>query len=162
MVSKVVWWGGGGDAHLVTCNISCLSFSSLPLSYPLCPLLHSSPRPIGVGIPRLWSVRSSGRSGHEEYFKSRLAKFQTPTVFDRDLDFYCSTFYRYAEIMKIIIYILYVHKNVSYNLIPEILSCECGYVVISFQSYKISIYIDIPRWFLNPVDGDYKIQSHGK
>src|ERR1700683_5114229 len=49
--------------------------------------------------------------------------------------------------MKIIIYILYIHENASHNLIREILNCGFGYMVISFQSYKISIYIDIPHQF---------------
>ena len=48
---------------------------------------------------------------------STLAKFQTPTVFDWDFDFYGSTFYRSHKIMKIIIYILYAHENASFSLI---------------------------------------------
>jgi hypothetical protein len=64
--------------------------------------------------------------------------------------------------LKYFFYILYIHENVYYNLIQEIPICGFGYMVISFQSYKISIYIDIPRRFLNSVNGDYKIQSHGK
>jgi len=42
------------------------------------------------------------------------------------------------------------------------LNCEFGYVVISFQSYKISIYINNSSRFWNSVNGDYKIQSHSK
>ena len=61
-----------------------------------------------------------------------------------------------------ILYIRYIHENVYYNLIQKILIWGFGYMVISFHSYKISIYINIPHQFLNSVNGDYKIQSHSK
>jgi hypothetical protein len=49
--------------------------------------------------------------------------------------------------MKIITHIRYIHENVSCNLILEVLRCGFGYMVISFPSYKFSIYIDIPHQF---------------
>jgi len=35
-------------------------------------------------------------------------------------------------------------------------------MVILFQNYMISIYIENTRQFWNSVNGDYKIESHGK
>ena len=48
---------------------------------------------------------------------TRLAEFQTPTIFDRDFDFHRSIFYWAPKIVKIIKYILYIYKNVSTILI---------------------------------------------
>src|SRR5882762_441447 len=73
---------------------------------------------------------------------SHLAEFQTPTIFNCEFDLHCSILYRSLKILKIVNYILYIHKNVSIILICMNLNCEFGYVVISFQSYKISIYIN--------------------
>ena len=50
--------------------------------------------------------------------------------------------------MKIITYILYIHENVSTILFWENPIGELGYVIISFQSYRISFYIKIPCRFL--------------
>jgi hypothetical protein len=46
-------------------------------------------------------------------FRTRLAEFQTPTIFDRDFDIYRSIFYSGPKIVKIIIYTLYVHNDIS-------------------------------------------------
>ena len=102
----------------------------------LLPLLHflffstsflpSLPTPIP--LPRThwcWVSLVRGQSGEVDEADaksaqvdlSRLAKFQTPNVFDRDFEFYRSMFYRSPKIMKIIIYVFYVHEKVSYNLI---------------------------------------------
>jgi hypothetical protein len=78
---------------------------------------------------------------------SRLAEFQTPTIFDHNFDFHCTIFYRGPKIAKMIIYIIYICKNVSTILIQAILICGCVYMVISFQSYKITIYIENTRRF---------------
>ena len=48
---------------------------------------------------------------------TRLAEFQTLTIFDRDFDFHRSIFYGAPKIVKIIKYILYIYKNVSTILI---------------------------------------------
>ena len=48
---------------------------------------------------------------------STLAEFQTLTVFDRNCDLHRSIFSRSPKIMKTIMYILYIHKNVSMILI---------------------------------------------
>ena len=47
------------------------------------------------------------------------------------------------KILKINIYILYMHINISEILFCVILSCGLCYVVISFPSYKFSIYSKI-------------------
>ena len=55
-----------------------------------------------------------GCSGHVNLSHlARLAEFQTPIILDRDFYFHRSIFYRAHKIVKIIIYTLYVHKNVS-------------------------------------------------
>ena len=45
--------------------------------------------------------------------RSRLAEFQTPTVFDRDFDFHHSIFKKFPKIVKILIYIFDIHENAS-------------------------------------------------
>ena len=59
-------------------------------------------------------------------------------------------------------YILDIYKNVYRILFQAIHICGLVYMVILFQSYKISIYIENTRRFWNSVNGDYKIQSHSK
>jgi hypothetical protein len=49
--------------------------------------------------------------------RTRLAEFQTPTIFDRGFGLHCSTFVKSLKIVKIIIYIHYIRKNVSPILI---------------------------------------------
>ena len=78
---------------------------------------------------------------------SRLAEFETPTIFDRAFYFHRSIFSRHPKIVKIIICILYIYKNVSTILISAIPICGFDYLVISFQNYRISIYIDNTRRF---------------
>jgi len=42
-----------------------------------------------------------------------LAEFETLTIFNHNFDFHCTIFYRSPKIVKIIIYILQIYKNVS-------------------------------------------------
>ena len=63
--------------------------------------------------------------------------------------------------MKIIIYILYTHKNAYRILIWTIVNCVLCCVVISFQSYRISLFIKNMCRFSKSVNGHYKIESHG-
>ena len=65
---------------------------------------------------------------------------------------YLSIFYRFPKIVKIIIYILCICKNVYKILIWANFICGFVYMVISFQSYKISIYIENARQFWNSVN----------
>ena len=60
------------------------------------------------------------------------------------------------------VYILYICKDVSTISHQAILICEGVYIVISFQSYEISIYIKKTRRFWDSVNGDYELQSHSK
>jgi len=71
-----------------------------------------------------------------------LAECQTPTIFDRDVEFHRNIFYRLPKIVKVIMYILSIYKNVYRILLKAIHICGLVYMVISFQSYKISIYIE--------------------
>jgi hypothetical protein len=64
--------------------------------------------------------------------------------------------------MKMIMCVLYVHENVSTILFPENTIGEVGYVIISFQSCRISFYIEIPRRFRLLLIDTTKQQSHGK
>jgi len=88
-----------------------------------------------------------GRETRTRVDLSHLAEFETPTVFDRAFYFHHSIFPRYPKIVKIIICILYIYKNVSTILISAIPICGFDYLVISFQNYRISIYIDNTRRF---------------
>ena len=101
-----------GLAHLLTWHPCCLSlpppFLSLLTPIPPCNTLVGCP---GVLRSRLVLVQA-GKCQH-----SYLAEFQTPTFFDRDFDFNCSTFSRAPKTMKIIIYILYIDGNAYKNLI---------------------------------------------
>jgi hypothetical protein len=49
--------------------------------------------------------------------RAHLADFQTPTIFDHNFGFHCSTFYRSHKIMQMIIYTYYIHENVSTILV---------------------------------------------
>ena len=63
--------------------------------------------------PHVW-YQSSGRQYEGQHISlSHLAEFQTPTVFDHDFDLHHSIFYNAPKIVKIIIYILYIHRKVS-------------------------------------------------
>jgi hypothetical protein len=87
---------------------------------------------------------------YDEFYKTdpKLeAEFQTPTIFDRDFNFHRSIFYRAPKIVKIIIYILYICKSVSTNFNLSNFNLWVCLYGISFQSYKISIYIQNTRRF---------------
>ena len=60
-------------------------------------------------------------------------------------------------LIKIIICTLYLDENVSMVLI-----CGFCYVIISFESYRISFYNENTRWFCCFTYLYYKQQSHGK
>jgi hypothetical protein len=151
----------------------CLPAKSVPLllllffstySPPLSTHSQSSLQPTG-GLCNFVHGRLRACSGWESQRRldlSRLAEFQTPTIFNCAFNFHHSIFYRSPKIMKIILYILYIYKNVSTNLIKAIPICEFVYTVILFQNYKISIYIKNMCRFWNSVNRDYKIQSHSK
>jgi hypothetical protein len=62
---------------------------------------------------------------------------------------------------KIIIYTLYIHRIVFVIFIREILTCESGYVVISFKSYNIFFYIKNMCRFHCFTYLHYKMISHG-
>ena len=118
---------------------------SLPTSTPPCNnLVGWVTFMVGVGAGNGWLRRPIGD----------IAEFQTPTLFDCDCEFDYSTFYRSPKIVKIIRYILYIHRNVTTNSIWAILIYGIGHMVISFESYRISLYIDIPRPFWNSVNED--------
>ena len=86
--------------------------------------------------------RLHARSGRErDADLSRLAEFQTPTILDRNFNFHRSISYSDLKIVKIIVCILYICKDVYTSLNYAILICGGVYMVISFQSYEISIYI---------------------
>jgi hypothetical protein len=146
--------GGGGLCLPASLCPSYFSLSFLPHSPPISTHSWPSWQPTGgLCNIRSWSVAAC--SGRERHFNlSCLAEFQTLTIFDCDFNFHCSIFYRSHKIAKI--------KNVSTILIQALFICGLIYMVISFQSCKISIYIAIPCWFWNSVNGDYKTQSHGK
>ena len=115
--------GGLVFAHLRASNPSWLSISSLHIPLPptsvLMLLLGTHKwawyRPMGLAF-------GTDQVVEDNFTLACLAKFQTPTVFDRDFEIYCSTFYKSHKIVKIITYILYIHENVSYNLIQNILN----------------------------------------
>ena len=105
----------------------------------------------------------SGRWHKDKHVElSRLEEFQTPTVFDHDFNFHCNTFHSSPKIMKIIIDILYIHKNVSAVLIWAILICGFGCMIILFQRCRISFFIKIPCQFRLFTYLHYKQLSHRK
>src|SRR6202051_3711490 len=115
MVVVVVVMVVCGLAHLLTWHSCCLSLCSLPPPF-LSLLTPIPPCNIPVGCPGVLRSRlvlvQAGKCQH-----SYLAEFQTPTFFDRDFDFNCSTFSRAPKTMKMIIYILYIDGNAYKNLI---------------------------------------------
>jgi hypothetical protein len=46
-----------------------------------------------------------------EHKLSHLAKLQSPTIFDHDFYFHRSTLYTPPKIVKIIVYIIHIHRN---------------------------------------------------
>jgi hypothetical protein len=67
-----------------------------------------------------------------------LMEFQTPTVFNHDFVFHHSTFFRPPKIVKILVYPLYIHNNVT-----------------MFSLWEIS-------QFWNSVNEDFKLHLHSK
>ena len=49
----------------------------------------------------------------ENALTSRLAEFETLTIFDHDFEIYRSIFYRAPKIVKIMIYTILVTRNIS-------------------------------------------------
>ena len=144
----MVWW-------VVVVVLTCCPGAppvSLFLLSPLSSLLYPSPpySPL-VGCVTSFVVSCvlavDERLGLGCVDLSCLAEFETPTVFNRAFYFHRSIFSRYHKIVKIIICILYIYKNVSTMLISAIPICGFDYLVISFQNYRISIYIDNTRRF---------------
>ena len=138
-----------GVTHLVMGHPSCLTLSYLSLPLPLCPL---PPLPETTCPPgrRSFAVGRCSAAVHEQGLDWQcpvLAEFQTPTIFDCNFYFSCSSVYSSPKIVKIIIYILYIHKNAVAISIWKIPVCGFGYVVILFQSSRIYFYIEIPRRF---------------
>ena len=88
--------------------------------------------------------------------------FKLRPLSNRNFDCHRSICYRSPKIVKLIIYTLNADENVSRILICVILICEVCYVFISFQSYRISFYIENTRWFCIFTYLHYKQQSHGK
>src|ERR1700676_468629 len=100
---------GVGCAYLGTYIPPCLSISSLPtLSTPS----PSADAPPGTHEWARYSPKGLAFGGNRVE-ERRLAEFQTPTVFNRDFDFHRSICYSHFEIVKIIIYTLYMNSNVS-------------------------------------------------
>src|SRR5882762_10785385 len=105
--------GGGCVAYLGTCIPSCLYISSPPFSIPLPQLLPPSQGP----MDRLGTVRGASQSVVVELKTtqcalSRLAEFQTPTIFNCDCDLMRSKAYRHSKIVKIIIDTFCMNINV--------------------------------------------------
>jgi hypothetical protein len=95
-----------------------------------------------------WVKRWHACSGRErDADLSCLAEFQTPTFLNCNFDFHSSISYSDPKIVKIIVCIHYICKDVSMILNLEILICGGVYMVILFQSYEISIYIEKMCWF---------------
>jgi hypothetical protein len=153
--SLLLWWfigmetwewavivRGGIFAHLATYPF--LSLYLLPTPFPpFYPALIPSLRPMsepGSGLKVLFWV---GGDTKANMFK----EVSNSDHFDCDFNFHHSIFYRSSKIANIIICILYIHKNVFTILIWTILICGFAYVVILFQSCKISIYIKVLCWF---------------
>jgi hypothetical protein len=136
----LTWW----HPSCLSC-LSCLSFAYLsPPSLP-------TPTPPWDQLPAGGVVCSSRwvwmQEACEGGTRVHLVEFQTPTIFDCGFGLHCSTFVKSLKIVKIIIYIHYIRKNVSPISIWPILICGLGYVAILFRSCIISFYINIPRWF---------------
>jgi hypothetical protein len=106
----MVWVGG---LVVLTWHPFCFSFSSLPTPFPSLPTPSPPYSPLTgcVTVVCGWLHGCSGREGHVNL--SCLVEFQTLIILNRDFDFHRSVFYRALKIVKIIIYPLYVHKNVS-------------------------------------------------
>jgi hypothetical protein len=146
MGGEVVWW-------VVVLVLTCLAplllllyFQPTPLPSLLIPNPPHSPLigwvspPFVVGCVLVADKRDTSTC-------CVWWRFQTPTILNRNFNFHCSISYSDTKIMKIIVYILYIYKDVSTILHQTILICGGVYMVISFQSYEISIYIEKTCWF---------------
>ena len=103
----------GGGLVVLTWHPFCFSSSSLPTPFPSLPTPSPPYSPLMGGVTFVRG-RLRGCSGRERRVNlSRLAEFQTPIILDHDFNFHHSIFYRAPKIVKIIIYPLYIHKNVS-------------------------------------------------
>ena len=96
--------GGGGGLYLpATCCPSCFSLSSLPTLLPSLPTPNPTDSPL-MGCVTFVRGRLRACSGRERRVDlSRLAEFQTPTIFDRDSNFHHSILYKFPKFVKIII-----------------------------------------------------------
>ena len=104
--------GGGG---VLTCYLVPLILLLISFTHPS-PPTPSPPNSPLVGCVAFVRLRACSGQETRSVDLSRLARvaeFQTPTIFDRAFDFHRSRFYRPRKIIKIIIYILYIYKNVS-------------------------------------------------
>src|ERR1700683_4335741 len=111
--------GGNCVAHLGTCIPSCLSISSPPFSILLPQLLFPSQGPLdGLGTVQWASCLVVVESKTTQCALSRLAEFQTPTIFNCDLN--CSKAYRHSKIVKIINHIFCMNVNVLIILFQPI------------------------------------------
>src|ERR1700734_4169056 len=94
--------GGGGCAYLPGQCPSCLSLSSLPIPLPSLPT-PNPPYSLPIDCVTVVCGRLCACSGRERLdVPSRLAEFQTPTIFNRDFYFHRSIFSRSPKIVKII------------------------------------------------------------
>src|ERR1700733_1472895 len=114
--------GRGCVSYLGTCIPFCLSISSLPFSILLPQLLFPSQGPMdGLGTVR-WAPRLVVVEWKTTRCAlSRLAEFQTPTIFDCDCDLNRSKAYRYSKIVKIITNTVCMNRNVSIILLQQII-----------------------------------------
>src|SRR5882762_6012366 len=109
---------GGGGLYLPGALLLLLVFSThspLPTLLPSLLTPNSPDSPLVGCVPFVCGqlCACSGRERLRCIDLSRLAEFQTPTVFDRNFYFHRSICYGCFKIVKIIIYTLYMNRNVS-------------------------------------------------
>ena len=175
------WWGGTGAAPLPSslpllvwwwwCLVLLTCWPSTPAAFPS--VLYPLPSPL-FSLPflpaTLWWVAQVSfvrgwcwcREGNAREMQPRWAEFLTLTFFDRDFDFNHSTFSKARKIMKIIVCVIYIDGNAYKILVWTIVNCVLCCVVVSFQSYKISLFIEYSHRFSKSVNGHYKIKSHSQ
>src|SRR5258705_11938276 len=94
--------GGGGLYLPATWCPSCFSLSSLPTLLPSLPTPNPPDSPL-MGCVTFVRGRLRACSGRERCIDlSRLAEFQTPTIFDRNCNFNRCTRYGPPKIVKMI------------------------------------------------------------
>ena len=103
--------GGIGSAHLPTYTLSYFSVShSFPILHSLLLPHVRYPEGLAFGVNQV-----GGNTKSNALTKlSHLAEFQNPTNFERNCEFYCSTFYRAPKITKIIICVLYMRMYLHF------------------------------------------------